>query len=359
MDIQEATHNYEAWLGKRITLIPADIELKHQRMAESAFSFLRATFYRWCQRWPQICPELTSAREVLSVGDLHVENFGTWRDLEGRLIWGINDFDEAWPLPYANDLVRLATSALVAARASHLTIDPDDACTAITEGYAESLAGSDGPLVLAERHSWLRKMALGQLRDPVLFWDKLAKLPVAAAAPPQAVAALEQSLPENGLAYRLHHRIAGLGSLGRQRFVALADWRGGWVAREAKALTSSACLWEKPTESGEIRYQQIIGAARRVPDPWVRPRGWWIIRRLAPDCSRIELSALPEDRDERKLLRAMGWETANVHAGDAEAKAAVQADLRQHHGQWLRKAAEAMAQATEDDWKQWRKGRSK
>ena len=31
----------------------------------------------------------------LSVGDLHVENFGTWRDSEGRLIWGINDFDEA------------------------------------------------------------------------------------------------------------------------------------------------------------------------------------------------------------------------------------------------------------------------
>jgi uncharacterized protein (DUF2252 family) len=25
-----------------------------------------------------------------------VENFGAWRDVEGRLIWGINDFDEAW-----------------------------------------------------------------------------------------------------------------------------------------------------------------------------------------------------------------------------------------------------------------------
>jgi len=36
---------------------------------------------------------------VLAVGDLHVENFGTWRDAEGRLIWGVNDFDEAWRLP--------------------------------------------------------------------------------------------------------------------------------------------------------------------------------------------------------------------------------------------------------------------
>ena len=96
MDIKQATEEYEAWLGKRLTLVPADLELKHQRMAESPFPFLRATFYRWVQRWPEVCPELATAPAVLSVGDLHVENFGTWRDAEGRLIWGINDFDEAF-----------------------------------------------------------------------------------------------------------------------------------------------------------------------------------------------------------------------------------------------------------------------
>ena len=47
----------------------------------------------------------------LGVGDLHVENFGTWRDAESRLVWGINDFDEACCLPYTQDLVRLAASA--------------------------------------------------------------------------------------------------------------------------------------------------------------------------------------------------------------------------------------------------------
>ena len=35
--------------------------------------------------------------------------YGTWRDTEGRLVWGINDFDEAYPSPYTNDLVRLAS----------------------------------------------------------------------------------------------------------------------------------------------------------------------------------------------------------------------------------------------------------
>ncbi len=52
---------------------------------------------------------------VLAVGDLHVENYGTWRDPEGRWVWGINDFDEAFPMAFTIDLVRLSTSTLFAA----------------------------------------------------------------------------------------------------------------------------------------------------------------------------------------------------------------------------------------------------
>ena len=102
MRIKKATKKYEAWLAKNITIVPADLALKHTRMAEDPFQFLRATFYRWVQVWPQVCPDLARAPRVLAVGDLHVENFGTWRDQEGRLIWGVNDFDEAYPMPYTN-----------------------------------------------------------------------------------------------------------------------------------------------------------------------------------------------------------------------------------------------------------------
>ena len=263
MNIQQATEQYEAWLGSRITLIPADVELKHQRMAESPFPFLRATFYRWVQRWPEVCPDLAAAPVVLSVGDLHIENFGTWRDAEGRLIWGINDFDEAYPMPYTNDLVRLAASAILAIRENHLSLDPQDACDAILAGYRETLDQGGCPFVLAQRHQWLRDLAHSNLRDPVAFWEKLDKLPaITETIAPEVIAALERWLPEKGLSYKLVHRIAGLGSLGRQRFVALADWRGGLIAREAKALTVSACLWEKQAGgAGEILYQKILGTS--------------------------------------------------------------------------------------------------
>jgi uncharacterized protein (DUF2252 family) len=128
----KSTAKYEAWLGRRLRLIQHDLALKHAEMASAAFPFLRATYYRWAQIWPEVCTEAARAPRVLAVGDLHVENFGTWRDSEGRLVWGINDFDEAWRLPYTNDLVRLTTSALI----GDMACEPDEAAAAILAGYA-------------------------------------------------------------------------------------------------------------------------------------------------------------------------------------------------------------------------------
>ena len=112
--IVAATADLERWKAQQIPIVRSDLVLKHRMMADAVFPFLRSTFYRWAQLWPIVCPELARAPQVLAVGDLHVENFGTWRDLEGRLIWGVNDFDEAWPASYAADLVRLLVSAYYA-----------------------------------------------------------------------------------------------------------------------------------------------------------------------------------------------------------------------------------------------------
>jgi uncharacterized protein (DUF2252 family) len=110
MNIVKATKKYEDWLGLHIPIVGRDLRLKHEQMAAALFPFFRATFYRWVQVWPEVCAELDRVPHILSVGDLHVENFGTWRDTDGRLVWGVNDFDEACVFPYTMDLVRLATS---------------------------------------------------------------------------------------------------------------------------------------------------------------------------------------------------------------------------------------------------------
>ena len=101
---------------RQVDVVEADLELKHRQMAGSLFAFLRGTFYRWGPLFREVCADLVEAPRVLAVGDLHVENFGTWRDKEGRLVWGVNDFDEVAEMPYAVDLVRLVTSAILAQR---------------------------------------------------------------------------------------------------------------------------------------------------------------------------------------------------------------------------------------------------
>ncbi|MCX6381779.1 MAG: DUF2252 family protein, partial [Armatimonadetes bacterium] len=100
MNIIDATASYENWLRTQLEVNELDLDKKHEKMADSPFPFLRATFYRWIERLPKLHPQLLEAPVVCAVGDLHVDNFGTWRDAEGRLVWGINDFDEAYTLPY-------------------------------------------------------------------------------------------------------------------------------------------------------------------------------------------------------------------------------------------------------------------
>ncbi len=95
----EANGAYEAWLRTQCEVIEKDLEKKHEKMARSAFDFLRATFFRWAGGIEALCPEVAGAQRVLAVGDLHAENYGTWRDAEGRWQWGVNDFDEAADIP--------------------------------------------------------------------------------------------------------------------------------------------------------------------------------------------------------------------------------------------------------------------
>src|SRR5205085_256507 len=107
MNILKSVERYDAWLAARLKgdIDRLDLAEKHKKMAEGAFQFLRGTYWRWAETILHICPDLKRAPDVLGVGDIHLENYGTWRDREGRLIWGVNDFDEAAQMPYPVDLV--------------------------------------------------------------------------------------------------------------------------------------------------------------------------------------------------------------------------------------------------------------
>jgi len=324
------------------------------------FLFLRGTFYRWCQLWAAVAGDLGRATQVLSVGDLHLENYGTWRDADGRLIWGINDFDEATALPWTQDLVRLGASAHLARFSDQLAVHRRSACDAILTGYRDAVEAGGRPFVLEEEHGWLRRLATGELRHPPTFWAKMNALPTARPVDPAAAAAIERAMPARGLKVRFARRVAGLGSLGRPRFVGIADWNGGAVAREAKAMAPSAWLWARGTAGKrptgrQISYNAVVARAIRVPDPTVRVVGRWLLRRLAPHCTRIDLAELPSSHDEERLLYAMGFEAANVHLGSPGARGALRRELKVRRGPWLHQTASAMADQVIGEWRVWRR----
>ncbi len=357
MKVIEATAEFEKWLEQQVPLVRQDLTLKHAHMAEAVFPFFRATFYRWLQLWPEVCQKVSKAPKVLGVGDLHIENFGTWRDQEGRLIWGVNDLDEAWPAAYTLDLVRLTASAYLAIEEEHLSVARREASEAIEEGYRDGMAAGGKAFILAEDNQWLRLMALGKLRDPVKFWQKMnACSPYSAKAPQEVRNLIEQALPLPKREYILKKRIAGLGSLGHPRILAISGWQGAFIAREAKAIRPSAWAWIERDKSAEMYGVKLVERAVRVRDPFVFFHGRWMVRRLAPDCSRIELASLPAERDEARLLYSMGWETANMHLGTPKAVKAVRGDLARRKGRWLHKSAKSMCKITLEDWDDWRRG---
>lgn len=347
MSFRADNEAYEAWLRKQCNVVEADLERKHERMRKSPFDFLRATCFRWARKIEKICPELKNAPTVLSVGDAHLENFGTWRDAEGRLVWGINDFDDAAEIPYPYDLVRLAVSARLAAPEG---VERRAIASKILEGYRKGLAAPH-PTLLDEQQTWMRPLVACSDKDRERFWQEVDGYP-GATPPPDAAAGLLGHLPEGARVLRYASRVKGGGSLGRPRYLAIAAWRGGRVVREAKALVPSSWDWAHGADTAPLRFLELANGAFRAPDPWLGRAGAFIVRRVAADARKVELS---DDRPfSGDLLDAMGCDIGAIHAADRRS-AAIPADLDKLPPDWLHVAAKSAAAAVQRDYDEWTK----
>jgi hypothetical protein len=368
-DIFESTESFEAWMRKRTDVSKKLLKKKHRRMADGPFPFLRATFYRWVEQWPKVCHQL-AGREgdvLLVVGDLHVENFGVWRDSGERLVWGINDFDEACELPFTSDLVRLATSAMLAAEAAKIDTTPKRVCELLLDGYRAGIRSGGAPVLLSSgRHPALVTLTEHTEENPATFWKKKldpADNPVVKARElPEGLEAMFRAsfAPSAELEFLIQRSPGGLGSLGRRRYTAV-EMSGKRVrtAREAKALVPSALYWSVGRNQMPSQTGTLLQHAVRVPDPYFQVHDSWLLRQLAPDIAKIEM---PENNADKRLvlapdlLRLMGRETANIHLGSRspERLSKSLAQLDRNKG-WFPTATERMTVCTREDHAQWAK----
>jgi uncharacterized protein (DUF2252 family) len=386
MNIMKSTDRFEDWLRQELgaDLVSADLDKKREKMKDDPFAFLRATFWRWAEVIPDLIGDAGEAPFVLAVGDIHLENYGTWRDAEGRLVWGVNDFDEAARMPYTLDLVRLATSALLAR--GHGLDDPDSVTVPLLEGYAEGLAnpsafildGGDDDRGATQR--WLRKHMVVSEDQRKDFWSGLEddrkkhegdgqqKRSESARIPPRLEHMLRASLPVGAQAPDIWYRRSGLGSLGRPRWVARSAWHGGWVVREVKAVVPSAWSRVDQTSGRAIRCMEIATGRYRCPDPWYRVVDSIVVRRLSPNNRKIEattkkhkgsakrrnsLRLPPSELLHETMLGAMGRDLAAIHLGAGDRGGGVGDDFKRRAAldpHWLECATARSAEFFHQEW---------
>ena len=119
------------------TRIPQLVPLRHARMLQSPFAFLRGSAAVMAA---DLASTPQTGLQVELCGDMHVSNFGVFASAERQLVFAINDFDECQFGPWEWDVKRLAASAFVAAR--HLGGDTstcDEAARAIVGSYQKRL----------------------------------------------------------------------------------------------------------------------------------------------------------------------------------------------------------------------------
>ena len=144
--------------------------VKFRKMAADPFAFYRGSaclFYADMagmeDRWVD---ERTS--RVWIHGDLHPENFGTYMDGEGVLVFDVNDFDEAYLGHYTWDLRRLVAGTALMARAKAL---PDESISTLCETYLRSYLDQVRYFVEIDRdHEWSLRLdtATGAVKKALL-----------------------------------------------------------------------------------------------------------------------------------------------------------------------------------------------
>jgi uncharacterized protein (DUF2252 family) len=229
-------------------------------MGEDLFAFFRGANPLFGAAWPALIP-VDPGPSILICGDLHLENFGAYRAEDGEFVFDINDFDEALVGPCSLDLIRCSTSILLAAEVWGLS--PIQAMRMVL-GYLEryraeiaerrvARANFQGPI-----DELLGKFALGTQAELLDHMTKLGKSGVRsirrsdgklppihqheAAGVIEAVETYGRSIGQAD-AFRVldvSARIAGIGSLGVKRYVALVEGDGSTVGNRLLDIKAAA-----------------------------------------------------------------------------------------------------------------------
>ena len=321
------------------------VALKYQEMAQDAFTFLRGSCHLFYEDL-HTSGALRNAPSVWSCGDLHLQNFGTFKGnatppgSPRKLVYfDINDFDEAALVPSSWDLVRFVTSLLVANLAENSQDSIDLAHDFLTT-YARSLATGKAGVLYRENASGSIRDLLQNLRkrDRAQFLSQrldrqtraLRRIPTKILTASPADIAIVQSLiqpwantqsdPDFFKILDITNRIAGNGSLGLPRYFILVQGKGypkGCYLLDLKAArpSSLAPFLTLPQPSWHSEADRIVQLQTRlqasppallsaIESPF--PGQSYILRELQPSNDKLDITTLHNrPKRTRHLIHAL------------------------------------------------------
>lgn len=111
--------------------------VRHSRMAATPFTYFRGAATVMAS---DLAGKPHSGLMVQMCGDAHIMNFGFYASPERQLLFDINDFDETFPGPYEWDVIRLATSVLLAAQSNGFkSEEQEQICNTALVAYAKAI----------------------------------------------------------------------------------------------------------------------------------------------------------------------------------------------------------------------------
>jgi uncharacterized protein (DUF2252 family) len=350
-DVMGVVHGVER--GRTRNLIP----IRRQRMAASPFTFFRGAAVVMAR---DLAARPNSGLAVQICGDAHVLNMGAYSSPEGHLVFDINDFDETTRAPFEWDLLRFATSLVLAGReAGDSDRNSAGAASAFVHSYRLSMAAFSRMPFLDLLHFNVNRIASAGPVDRVLrkaeratpaaLMKKLTRKGNFRHEPPllrrlsraeaaKVIAALpdyERTLsPDRRFAlghYRpvdVAFRVSGTGSIGLRDFVVLlAGTSAGddlFLQIKEESLSCYAPFAPSDTAHNGQRAAEGQRLVQRASDPllgWTSIEGKdYLVRQLNDHKAGIE----PEDLKGKSLMRyavVAGTVLARGHARTGEAAA--------------------------------------
>jgi len=359
---------------------PARLQLKFKHLRESPFAFFRGTNHLFLKQLPRSHP-LFRAPGALICGDLHLENFGTYKGDNRLCYFDINDFDEACLAPFTVEIVRFLTGLYLAAPDFKLKgSDASILARSFLRGYQSAIESgkprwlersvADGAIrvllrraIRRTRTSLLDRYCRVRRRQRAFRIDDV-RMFAAKRAERKAIAGLCDGLQAEALKKSFFHmldaarRVAGNGSLGIPRFMMLVTGRGspdGNFLLDLKfADRSATARWaglKQPDWKSEAERIVVLQGINQAISPAllsaVRFEGrHFVLKELQPLLDRLDLEALSAKiRRLDRVVETMGSIAAWAHLRGCGRHGAAPVDVLQSYVRNSRWHAQADALA--------------